>query len=170
MHQLASTPNRDWKALPRSSKQAAKLGRRYYFSGEPCRNGHVAPAKVRSGCIICMGLSKARAEVRLHERIAQRELDREGAVRRPLSLVPGTCEVGVLIAVAERKGIATQAELVGPGMSKASVSRALRALGRRKLIETRGGATVVTLAGWVEAQRLGAALTFRQSEWRRNGL
>lgn len=169
MHPLASVPNPDWKDLPHSSAQATKLGRRYFYTGEPCRRGHIALSKVKTGCTICAGLSKARAEVRLHERIAQRELDREGAVRRPKPLVPGTAEVRVLVAIAERRGVVTQAELVAPGLGKAAISNAFRSLRRRKFIQSNGRTTSVTLRGWMEAKALGAVVTFRQSDWNHNG-
>jgi hypothetical protein len=141
------------------------MRRRFFYTGEPCRNGHVAPSKVKAGCIICLGLSKARAEVRLQERIALRELEREGRVGRPKPLVRGSAEVRVLIAIAERRGVLTQAELVAPGMSKTIVSRAIRSLRGRQLIETVGRATSVTLPGWIEAKGHGASVTFRRSDW-----
>lgn len=156
---LAIVSNRAWKRLPRSSAEAERLGRRYFFSGKKCRNGHIGLSKVHHGCVICMGLSKARAEVRLHERIAERELHREGPVRRRRAISTDTAEGRVLIAIAERGGVLTQSELVDPtvrGMGKAIVSRAFGSLLRSKLIERKGGVTRVTLAGYGTATRLGA--------------
>ena len=159
MPALASIPNRTWSKMPRSSAEAERLGRRYFFSGKPCRNGHIGLSKVHHGCVICMGLSKARAEVRLHERIAERELDREGPIRRRKAVSTATAEGRVLIAVAERGGVFTQSELVDSstrGMGKAIVSRAFRSLLRRKYLRADANVTRVTLLGWSEAKRLGA--------------
>lgn len=145
--------------MPRSSGEAQRLRRLYFFSGKRCRNGHIALSKVHHGCVICMGLSKARAEVRLHERIAQRELEREGRVRRVRAVSGNTAEGRVLIAVAERGGVFTQSEVVDTstrGMGKAIVSRAFRSLLRRKYLRADANVTRVTLLGWSEAKRLGA--------------
>ncbi len=39
--------------LPTSSQEATKSGSKYYFTGDPCRNGHLSP-KYRDGqCIQC---------------------------------------------------------------------------------------------------------------------
>jgi hypothetical protein len=154
--------------MPRSSAEAQRLRRLYFFSGKPCRNGHVALSKVHHGCVICIGLSKARSEIRLHERIAERELNREGPVRRRKAISPDTAEGRVLIAIAERDGVFTQSELVDSttrGMGKAIVSRAFGSLLRRKYLQTDAHVTHVTLAGWVEAKRLGASLVYRKSDW-----
>ncbi len=157
MRSLTTVPSRDWKLLPRSSAEAKAHDRLYYYSGGRCRNGHFALAKVGKGCVVCIALGEARAAVRVHERIAQRELDRNEPVRGDLR--PATTEARVLVAIAERAGIITQTELADPavrGMSRANVSAAVRSLRRRKLVEFDGRVYRVTRVGWGNAIRLGA--------------
>ena len=39
--------------LPTSSQEAKKSGSKYYFTGDPCRNGHRSPRHMDSKCIQC---------------------------------------------------------------------------------------------------------------------
>jgi len=39
--------------LPTSPQEAKKSGSKYYFSGDPCRNGHLSPRYRDSNCIQC---------------------------------------------------------------------------------------------------------------------
>lgn len=165
---LTTTSARTWSKMPRSSAEAERLGRLYFFSGKKCRNGHIGLSKVHHGCVTCMGLAKARSEIRLHERIAERELDREGPIRRRKEISPDTAEGRVLIAIVERGGVFTQSELVDSskrGMGKAIISRAFGSLLRRKYLRSDSNVTRVTLTGWIEAKRLGAAIVYRKSDW-----
>ncbi len=39
--------------LPTSSQEAKKVGSRYYFTGDPCCNGHRSPRYMDGNCIQC---------------------------------------------------------------------------------------------------------------------
>ena len=157
MKPLTTVPAPQWLGLPRSSNAAVRLGYAYYFTGEKCRNGHIAPGKVEKGCIVCMGLARARADIRLSETIALRELKKLGPVRRPVTL--STTEASVLTDIAERGGVFTQTELIQPGvrgLGKASVSRAIASLMLKQLIVFDGRIYRVTPVGHGTASRIGA--------------
>ena len=44
----------DTTPLPKSRSAAKAIGAKYYFTGEPCSRGHVAPRKTKGICIECM--------------------------------------------------------------------------------------------------------------------
>ncbi len=39
--------------LPTSPQEAKKSGSKYYFTGDPCRNGHLSPKYTGGNCIQC---------------------------------------------------------------------------------------------------------------------
>ena len=39
--------------LPTSCQEAKKSGSKYYFTGDPCLNGHLSPRHMDRGCIQC---------------------------------------------------------------------------------------------------------------------
>ena len=39
---------------PKTRKEAKETGAKYYFTGEPCSRGHVAPRKTKGCCVECM--------------------------------------------------------------------------------------------------------------------
>ncbi len=39
--------------LPTSSQEAKKSGSKHYFTGDPCRNGHLSPRYMSGNCIQC---------------------------------------------------------------------------------------------------------------------
>ncbi len=45
--------NEDLRALPKSKGEAVAEGGRYYFSGSPCRHGHLCPRRLDSMCVEC---------------------------------------------------------------------------------------------------------------------
>ena len=47
--------------LPTSSQEAKKSGSKYYFTGDPCRNGHLSPRSMRGNCIQCTRDRRRRA-------------------------------------------------------------------------------------------------------------
>lgn len=53
----------EWLELPASRPQAVAQGSRVYFTGQPCKHGHVTPRGMRKGCLGCYiqrhGLSDA---------------------------------------------------------------------------------------------------------------
>ncbi len=46
----------DTTNLPKTRAEAKATGANYYFTGEPCKHGHVAPRKTKGACVECMKL------------------------------------------------------------------------------------------------------------------
>jgi 5-methylcytosine-specific restriction endonuclease McrA len=44
------------KDLPKTRAEAKRLGSKYYFTGEPCKHGHIAPRKTKGSCLECLKL------------------------------------------------------------------------------------------------------------------
>jgi hypothetical protein len=44
----------DTSTLPKSRAEAKAAGAKHYFTGEPCKHGHVAPRKTKGACIECL--------------------------------------------------------------------------------------------------------------------
>jgi len=39
---------------PTTREEAKKTGAKYYFTGQPCKHGHIAPRKTKGACIDCL--------------------------------------------------------------------------------------------------------------------
>ena len=46
----------DTTNLPKTRAEAKAQGAAYYFTGEPCKHGHVAPRKTKGACVECLKL------------------------------------------------------------------------------------------------------------------
>ena len=57
----------DHTQLPRTRKEAQASGEKYYFTGEPCKHGHIAPRKTKGACIECLKVEWAEAAVKRAE-------------------------------------------------------------------------------------------------------
>ena len=44
----------DTATLPKTRKEAQDSGAKYYFTGEPCKHGHIAPRKTKGSCVECL--------------------------------------------------------------------------------------------------------------------
>ena len=44
----------DTTNLPKTRKEAQATGAKYYFTGAPCKHGHIAPRKTKGACIECL--------------------------------------------------------------------------------------------------------------------
>ena len=44
----------DTTSLPKTRAEAKATGAKYYFTGEPCKHGHIAPRKTKGSCIECL--------------------------------------------------------------------------------------------------------------------
>jgi hypothetical protein len=44
----------DTTKLPATRAEAKKIGSKYYFTGQPCKHGHVAARKTKGACIECL--------------------------------------------------------------------------------------------------------------------
>ena len=55
----------DLTTLPKTRAEAKAAGAQYYFTGEPCKHGHVAPRKTKGACVECLKAEwQAAAETR----------------------------------------------------------------------------------------------------------
>lgn len=46
----------DTTNLPKTRAEAKATGAKYYFTGEPCKHGHIAPRKTKGACLECLKL------------------------------------------------------------------------------------------------------------------
>lgn len=46
--------NMDTKNLPKTRAEAKATGATHYFTGEPCKHGHIAPRKTKGACVECL--------------------------------------------------------------------------------------------------------------------
>jgi hypothetical protein len=44
----------DTTNLPKSREEAKKTDSKYYFTGQPCKHGHIAPRKTKGACLDCL--------------------------------------------------------------------------------------------------------------------
>jgi hypothetical protein len=44
----------DTTNLPKNRQEAKATGAKYYFTGEPCKYGHIAPRKTKGSCVECL--------------------------------------------------------------------------------------------------------------------
>ena len=44
----------DTTNLPKTREEAKKTGSKYYFTGQPCKHGHIAARKTKGACIECL--------------------------------------------------------------------------------------------------------------------
>jgi len=49
--------------LPSTRAEAKKTGSKYYFTGQPCKHGHIAPRKTKGACVECLKVEWAQANV-----------------------------------------------------------------------------------------------------------
>ena len=50
----------DTQDLPKSRKEALAIGATHYFTGEPCKHGHIAPRKTKGACVECLKVEWAK--------------------------------------------------------------------------------------------------------------
>lgn len=53
----------DTTNLPKTRKEANKTGSKYYFTGQPCKHGHIAARKTKGTCIECLKVEWAKGNV-----------------------------------------------------------------------------------------------------------
>jgi len=54
----------DYSSYPKTRKEAKALGAKYYFTGEPCIQGHIAPRKVKGTCVECLKIEWAKTNAK----------------------------------------------------------------------------------------------------------
>jgi len=53
----------DTSTLPKSRAEAKVKGAKYYFTGEPCKHGHIAPRKTKGACVECLKIEWEKGNV-----------------------------------------------------------------------------------------------------------
>jgi len=53
----------DTTNLPKTRQEAKSTGAKYYFTGEPCKHGHVAPRKTKGSCVECLKVEWEKANI-----------------------------------------------------------------------------------------------------------
>jgi 5-methylcytosine-specific restriction endonuclease McrA len=61
----------DTSTLPKSRAEAKATGAKYYFTGEPCKHGHVAPRKTKGSCVECLKVEWDQANIKRAEYFKQ---------------------------------------------------------------------------------------------------
>lgn len=51
----------DTANLPTTRAEAKATGAKYYFTGDPCKHGHIAPRKTKGACVECLKVEWAQA-------------------------------------------------------------------------------------------------------------
>jgi hypothetical protein len=51
----------DTNQLPKTRKEAMETGATHYFTGEPCKHGHIAPRKTKGTCVECQRIEWERS-------------------------------------------------------------------------------------------------------------
>jgi 5-methylcytosine-specific restriction endonuclease McrA len=51
----------DTTNLPKNRAEAKATGAKYYFTGDPCKHGHIAPRKTKGACTECLKVEWAQA-------------------------------------------------------------------------------------------------------------
>lgn len=54
----------DTANLPKTRKEAQAIGAKYYFTGEPCKHGHVTPRKTKGSCVECLKVEWEKGNVK----------------------------------------------------------------------------------------------------------
>ena len=65
--------------LPKTRAEAKATGATHYFTGEPCKHGHIAPRKTKGACVECLKVEWAQAAETRAEYF--REYNRKDEVR-----------------------------------------------------------------------------------------
>jgi 5-methylcytosine-specific restriction endonuclease McrA len=53
----------DISILPTTREEAKKTGSKYYFTGQPCKHGHISPRKTKGACVECLRAEWTKANV-----------------------------------------------------------------------------------------------------------
>jgi len=61
----------DTTNLPATREEAKKTGSKYYFTGQPCKHGHIAARKTKGSCVECLQVEWAKGNVERAEYFKQ---------------------------------------------------------------------------------------------------
>lgn len=72
----------DTKDMPKSRAEAKATGAKYYFTGEPCKHGHIAPRKTKGTCVECLRVEWKQGNEKRAEYFAERNRQDEVKQRK----------------------------------------------------------------------------------------
>jgi hypothetical protein len=61
----------DTSTLPKSRAEAKATRVKYYFTGEPCKHGHIAPRKTKGACVECLKVEWEQGNIKRAEYFRQ---------------------------------------------------------------------------------------------------
>jgi hypothetical protein len=64
--------------LPATRAEAKKNGSKYYFTGQPCKHGHIAPRKTKGACVECVKVEWTQANATRAEYFAKYNQSKAG--------------------------------------------------------------------------------------------
>ena len=53
----------DTTNLPKTREEAKRTGAKYYFTGQPCKHGHIAARKTKGACVECLKVEWEKANI-----------------------------------------------------------------------------------------------------------
>lgn len=53
----------DYSTYPKTRKEAKEIDAKYYFTGEPCKHGHIALRKTKGSCVECLKIEWEKSNV-----------------------------------------------------------------------------------------------------------
>jgi 5-methylcytosine-specific restriction endonuclease McrA len=68
----------DISTLPKTRSEAKATGAKYYFTGEPCKHGHIAARKTKGACVECLRVEWATAAITRADYFAEYNLSDAG--------------------------------------------------------------------------------------------
>lgn len=72
----------DTSKMPKTRAEAKALKAKYYFTGEPCKHGHIAPRKTKGSCVECLRLEWKEGNTKRSEYFAERNRSEEVKQRK----------------------------------------------------------------------------------------
>jgi hypothetical protein len=69
----------DYSQYPKTRPEAKAVGAKYYFTGKPCKHGHVALRKTKGACIACLKVEWQQAADKRTDYFAQ--YNKQGSVK-----------------------------------------------------------------------------------------
>lgn len=93
----------EFEGLPKSRPEAKELGAPYYFTGMPCKNGHVEKKNTHSGqCLACKRDQMKKPECRAGHKVAKKKYKDSGKLSAQWRKRYG-CDVLFKIAATQRR-------------------------------------------------------------------
>lgn len=82
--------------LPKSREEAVELGSEYFFSGKPCKNGHISRRKTQSlACSGCRAVWSKRYKARAPKRVVEVTHKQSGKVFKTAAEAAKFCNISV---------------------------------------------------------------------------